>query len=229
MKLSAYVRDFVALLYPEVCEACSNPLHHGEEVVCTFCHYKLPYARFHHEPGNPIEQIFWGRIPIESATSLFYFSKGNKVRNLLHNLKYRKHQYIGPFLGQILAKKIQHIPRFQGFDYITPVPLHPKRLRLRGFNQSMAFADGIAENLNSKSEELLFRTVDSSSQTKKNRFDRFKNMDGIFKVIDPSKVEGKKVLLVDDILTTGSTLEGSATPLIESGARVSIATMAMVQ
>ena len=229
MKLSAYLRDFTALLFPELCQSCNDLLQHGEEVICSSCRYKLPYARFHHEPGNPIEQVFWGRVPIESATSLFYFSKGSKVQNLIHNLKYRKHHYIGPFLGEMLAHKIKNIPRFQEYDFLCPVPLHPKKQRLRGFNQAMAFAEGLSSVLHVPAKELLLRKQYSSTQTKKGRYDRFKNMSGIFQVKKGLDIKDKKVLLTDDILTTGSTLEACATPLVDAGARVSLLTMAMVQ
>ncbi|MBE7177092.1 MAG: ComF family protein [Mucilaginibacter polytrichastri] len=176
--------------------------------MCTKCLYDLPYSGFEHDPENPVARQFWGRVPIKHAISVFVFSKGGSVQKLLHALKYDHAQAAGVFLGRIAGKKIRDSGWFSTPDFIIPVPLHPKRLRQRGYNQSLLIAQGISEVLNVPVlENVLVRQSNTATQTKRSRFERFINMQDSFKVLSTAEISGKHLLLVDDILTTGATLE----------------------
>ena len=177
---------------------------------------------------NPVIKLFWGRTNIHSASSLYLFNKGSKVQHLIHQLKYKGKMEIGVSLGKYYGKELKAAPLFSTANIVIPVPLHKKKLKKRGYNQSETFAQGLAEAMNAEtSGEILIRTHASTTQTKKSRFERWKNVEEIFKVTSPEKIEGKHVLLVDDVVTTGSTLEACANKILEvPGTKVSVATIA---
>ncbi len=222
-----YFKDFISLIYPRVCMACNNTLVGNEDVLCTTCRFSLPETEFHLSPGNPIEQIFWGRIPVVHATSLLFFDKGSKYRHLLHQLKYKGAIEIGIFLGQLLGARLAD-SRFNDIDIIVPVPLHFKKLKSRGYNQSDKIALGVAKKMNKPVDNnSLIRTLHKSSQTYKGRYERWENSEGIFKLVSPENLNNKHVLLIDDIITTGATLEAAGSEILNfSSARLSIATIA---
>lgn len=203
----------------------------NEKVICTDCHYNLPQTNFHLHHDNVVARQFWGKINLEGAYSLYYFTKGGKVQNLMHRFKYKGMQQIGNTLGNIAGSQLATNSRFSTVDYIIPVPLHKSRLKERGYNQSACFARGLAEKLSGTVEENnLVRTRATQTQTHRSRFERFENMQEVFAVKDPQKLKGKHVLLVDDIVTTGSTLEACALPLLEiEGLKLSIATIAYAE
>jgi ComF family protein len=207
--------------------ACGISLLGNEDILCTTCRLSLPETGFHRSPGNPVEQIFWGRIPIENATSLLFFDKGSKYRHLLHQLKYNGKKEIGTFLGRLLGKCLSET-NFNHIDLIVPIPLHPVKLRRRGFNQSEEIALGIANIMNKPLvRNSLKRLEHSSSQTYKGRYERWENAKGIFTVVKPELFKNKHILLVDDVVTTGATLEAAGTAILNiEGARLSIATLA---
>ncbi|GAA4098069.1 ComF family protein [Mucilaginibacter panaciglaebae] len=232
MKLkSSYLANFLSLLFPQLCPACGNELVTHEKVICTDCHYNLPLTNFHLQADNIVARQFWGKINLEGAYALYYFSKGGKVQNLMHHFKYKGMQQIGNVLGNIAGLQLATNPRFASIDYIIPVPLHKSRLKERGYNQSACFAYGLAEKLNSTVEENnLIRTRATETQTHRSRFERFENMQEVFAVKNLEKLKGKHVLLVDDIVTTGSTLEACAIPLLQiEGLKLSIATIAYAE
>lgn len=205
------VRELLAVIFPNNCAACERPMAYGESVICTQCLNSLPYTDYHLYPENPVEKLFWGKTPLRAATSLFYFNKGNHVQRLMHELKYRKDEEVGLVMGRMLGVVLQNNQRFGSIDRVVPVPLHPKKLRLRGYNQSELIARGIAEEIGAILDSTtLVRTVNTTTQTRKSRFDRYKNVQQVFGLKDyrPSKPE--HILLVDDVVTTGATLSSCA-------------------
>jgi ComF family protein len=232
MKLqNSYLADFIALIFPRLCAACNNSLIAREHVLCTNCLYNLPYTNFHLLADNIVARQFWGKLPIEAAYALFYFTKGGNVQNMVHRFKYDGMQQIGVLLGEIAGSQLQQNPTFSGVDHIIPVPLHSSKLRKRGFNQSACFANGLASKLNALVEEHnLVRIIATETQTRKKRFARFENMQEVFSIADPEKLVNKHVLLVDDIVTTGSTLEACGAELLKiPGLKLSIATIAYAE
>lgn len=218
--------DFLSLIFPKVCYACGKSLFKKEECVCTYCHYHLPRTNFHMDPANPVLKLFWGRVDIRAASSMYLFNKGGKVQKLIHQLKYRGKKEIGVSLGKYYGKDLRKSDAFAKVEVVMPVPLHLQKLKKRGYNQSEMFAQGLAESLEVKHDtSTLVRTKVSQTQTKKSRFDRWKNVEEIFHITDPEKIRGKHILLVDDVVTTGSTLEACAAKILEvSGTTVSVAT-----
>ncbi len=200
--------DFIDLLYPRVCMACGNSLFSKEKLICTSCIYKLPKTNFHKEKENPLSKIFWGRINIESVSAYYLFKKGSKVQHLLHQFKYKGNKEIGTFIGELYGRELLQSEYFNTVEVIIPVPLHKKKERKRGFNQSEYFAKGLSLGMkNEINTKTLLREKMSETQTKKTRFKRWENVSNIFLLKNPENLEGKHILLVDDVITTGSTIE----------------------
>jgi ComF family protein len=232
MKLqNSYLADFIALLFPELCQACSANLVAGEKLVCTDCRYNLPFTNFHFKPDNMVAQQFWGKINIEAAYALCYFTKGGKMQHLMHQFKYKRVKDIGNLLGNIAGAQLAESPSFKNIDVIIPVPLHKKRLKERGYNQSTCFAEGISEKLHiSVMEHNLVRERATETQTHRSRFSRFENMQEVFTIKNPGALKNQHVLLVDDVVTTGSTLEACGAELLKiEGLKLSIATIACAE
>jgi ComF family protein len=223
------LNDLLNLLFPITCAACGNVLMKNERVICLTCNYYLPRTNFHLEPDNPVAVIFWGRVRIENATAFYYFNKASRYRHLIHELKYRGRKDIGLELGRIFGYEMMVSPGFRLIDLVLPVPLHKKKLIKRGFNQSECIARGISEAMNKPLDTLsVIRTVYSDTQTRKTRYDRWLNVEGIFKVTDRSSLFGKHILLVDDVVTTGATIEACASEILKvEGTKVSVAVLAM--
>jgi len=229
--LRGYLADFISLLFPELCPACQASLVANERIICSDCSYNLPYTNFHLQADNTVARQFYGKINVEAAYALYYFTKGGKVQNLMHHFKYMGMQQIGNLLGNMAGAQLTENPVFNTVDLIIPVPLHKSRLKERGYNQSTCFAKGLAQKLNAIVEDNnLQRVVATATQTHKSRFARFENMQEVFVVKQPEKLINKHVLLVDDIVTTGSTLEACGIELLKiPGLKLSIATIAYAQ
>lgn len=224
-----YLKNFIDLFFPNLCVACNNHLMNQEMLVCTKCLYNLPKTKFHLVDENPVAKLFWGRAKIENATSYFYFAKGSKYQDMMHKFKYHNAKEIGYVLGKSFGTSIKK-SKFSEVDIIIPVPLHKSKLRKRGYNQSEWIGKGLAETLDKElSTNNLIRVVQTETQTNKSRFERWKNVDNIFKVIDTESLKDKHILLVDDVVTTGSTLEACANVLLKEvpSVKVSIATIAV--
>ena len=228
MTFRDWLYSILNLFYPRVCAACGEPLLKDEDTVCLKCRYTLPRTGYEHHPDNPVAQSFYGRVRLHAATSCFFFAKSGKVQHLIHQLKYKGNKYAGMFLGEQIGESIKDEPLFQGIDYIIPVPLHPKRERQRGYNQSLVIAFGIHEATGIPiGDKYLVRGVYTETQTHKSAEERFKNVKDIFKVRFADELKGKHVLLVDDVLTTGATLESCAHQLENiPGIKISVATAA---
>ena len=206
-----WLDSIIGLFYPRVCAACGGVLMKNEETVCLKCRFLLPKTGYEHHADNPLAQIFYGHVRFHAMMACFFFSKQGKVQHLLHELKYKGNKEAGVFLGRQLGTCIKEAPLYQGIDYIIPVPLHPKRQRKRGYNQSEMIAHGIAEitGIPVKTQYLI-RMVNTATQTKKSKEERYENVKDIFVLQHAEELEGKYVLLVDDVLTTGATLESCA-------------------
>ena len=227
-KFFEYLSDFWFLLFPKNCEACGRALSRGEDVLCFDCLYELPRTNFCKELDNPVRQLFEGRIKLERATALFSFQKGSRFRKLLHSLKYHHKPEIGMLLGKELGAEMLSSGNFSDIDYIIPVPLHPNREKKRGYNQSERIASGIsAVTKIPVLTGVLVRNIDTKTQTKMNKDERWQNVSGKFVLTDSEILKGKHVLLVDDVVTTGATTESCGTVLLSvEGLRLSIAVLA---
>jgi ComF family protein len=218
----------VHLIFPRLCAACNENLLDHEEHICTHCLCDLPKTDYHQTDTNPVAKLFWGRVPIFKACSFFFFNKGSKFQALIHQLKYNNRKEIGFELGKHFGFDLSSSEDFKSVDLIMPVPLHPTKEKLRGYNQSNWIAKGISASLNSPVvKDNLVRLEASATQTKKSKFERWENVQSIFQVKNPEAIENMHILLVDDVVTTGSTLEACAQELLKiSGVKVSIATLA---
>ena len=218
----------IGLLYPSICAACGTSLFKWEKLVCTRCRNLLPKTGYELDEDNPLARMFYGKVRLQAVTACFFFSKEGKVQHLIHELKYRGNSDAGMFLGQELGKSIQEAPLFQGLDYLIPVPLHPKREKQRGYNQSMMIAQGVSEVTGIPvGAKFLTRIVNTSTQTHKTKEERWENVKDIFELRHTEHLEGKYVLLIDDVLTTGATLEACALKLATvPGITISCATAA---
>ncbi len=205
-KLFRFADDLLWMMYPSLCAACGRPLFTGEECICTPCRFHLPRTGFHLHSDNPVMQHFWGKVPVINATAYYYFNKGERVQRLIHQLKYKGRKDVGEFIGRIMGAELLK-SNFNKIELVVPVPLHISRMRERGYNQSDYFARGLAKGLKKDySLNALVRTQATSTQTRKLRFERYQNVDNIFHVADENAVKNKCILLIDDVITTGSTL-----------------------
>lgn len=223
--------DLLSLLFPVLCNGCGLTLYRGEKTICAHCLADLPYTDFHLYPDNLVAKQFWGRLPCNDAMALLYFKKGSKTQNLIHHLKYKGRSEVGYTLGNLLGEKLRISQQYKAIDYIVPVPLHLKKERIRGYNQSKYIADGIANQIASPvNDHCLLRKKVTKSQTKKSRYTRYENMQTVFQVDDPETLINKHILLVDDVITTGATLEACGRSLLNSGIKkLSIATLAFTK
>ncbi len=214
--IADYLKDFTALFYPEICNACGTVLYKNEQLICTGCLFKLPKTDYHLNAENRLVMQFWGRFKFETAAAFLYFRKGGSVQNMMHQLKYNNTPELAHKLGALYGNQLVKQPDYALCDVIIPVPLHTSRLKKRGYNQSEKFADGLAEKLNIPVlNNVLIKKRASESQTTKSRFSRFENLKETFILTTQEEIVGKRILLVDDTITTGATLEACANVLNE--------------
>lgn len=223
-----YAGDFFSLFFPELCPACGRSLVKNESVVCTECRFHLPYTNFHLQTDNPVARQFWGRFPFSYAMACLYFYQHSKVQRLIHQLKYNHKPEVGFWLGQTFGHQIRDFVSLDPPDVIIPVPLHKSRERKRGYNQSECIANGLSSALGIPVDSMsLLRNFATATQTKKSRFFRSENMASAFTVAKPESLKGKHLLVVDDVITTGATVEACALALLAvPGVRISIAAIA---
>ena len=229
MKIQTLFANFVSLLYPELCVICREPLIDGEKFFCFSCFLKLPRTYYHLIPENQAIERLAGKISLEKASSYFYYSKGGIAQQLIAEIKYKGNRNLGEWIGAYLANDMISSGFFQGIDYLVPVPLHHSKEKKRGFNQAERIAEGIARITKIPLEaDNVFRMKANTSQTKKGVFDRWMNTQNLFHLKNPELFNEKHILLIDDVLTTGSTLESLAQSILKSeGVKISILTLAI--
>lgn len=229
MGIAAQVKYVAAasldVVYPNYCVVCDRDLVQNEYHICLSCLYDLPYISSDKQNAEKLNKLFWGRVDVQNTFALFNYQKGNQVQDILHHIKYKNKTKLAEYLGCKLAVCVNNTTPI---DYVLPVPLHPKKKRIRGFNQSTIIAKGITKILDIPlNEKLLERVHHNPSQTEFSKYDRWENVRSIFAVVNPNKLIGKHVLLVDDVLTTGATIEACAKQLLMvQDCKVSIATLA---
>lgn len=215
------------LFYPHICTGCGSDILPKENLLCARCLGNLPVTGFAVHPNNPVEEIFWGRIRLKAAHSEFYFDKDALVQHLVHQLKYKSNQPIGLYLGEMMGKTLLASKRFEKVDALIPLPLYPEKERKRGYNQAAIICNGISEVMHVPViTNKLIRQRYTETQTKKHRTERWENVEGSFIVKDADELKGKHLLLVDDVVTTGATLEAAGMVLLKlPGVSLSIATL----
>lgn len=227
MNLPAIARAFWHLFFPHTCAGCGNDAIDHRQLLCLPCLTELPVTNFHLYAENPVQHIFRGRLPVVHATSYAYFTKGSTMQHLLHAFKYNNRKDIGTWLGHRLGEALTTSPHYIPPDALVPVPLFRSRQRKRGYNQAQILCDALATVLGTPVwDNIVIRKSPTSSQTRKNRIERWQNMEGRFEVRKGIRLEGKHLLLVDDIVTTGATLESCGRALLQAGpVTLSIATI----
>lgn len=219
--------DLKHLFYPHICNGCGSDIIPEQNLLCARCMLQLPATFFANHPNNPIEKIFTGRLPVAAAHAEFYFSKASLVQHLIHQLKYKSNKAIGIYLGEMMGKTIRQSGRFSHVDALIPLPLFPGKEKKRGYNQAAVICEGMSASMQLPvMENVLVRRHFTDTQTKKHRTERWQNVAESFTVQQPEKIKGKHLLLVDDVITTGATLEASGRHLLTAnGVTLSIATI----
>ena len=226
--LKTYSYNLIQLFYPKICAACASTLNSQEDTICIVCEQRLPFTNFHLHDSNPLSKKFWGRVEIHSIDSLLYFEKGSKTQELLHQLKYNNRQEIGTKLAEILIKKYDNTALTQKYDAIISIPLHYKKLKRRGYNQCDTFAQKLSAAWQIPYyKDAVIRNHDNITQTGKNRIDRWENVANIFSLKNNNQFKNMHILLVDDVLTTGATIEACAQNFTKiENTKLSVITMA---
>lgn len=224
-------KDFIGLFFPTYCFGCNRSLVKGEDTLCTICLIDLPKTNYHLLVDNPIKNRLAGRLSVEHALAYLKFRKSGVVQHLLHQLKYNNHPEIGVKLGSTYGNELVQAGFQKEFDIIIPIPLHPTRLRKRGYNQSAKFAEGLSHSLRIPwAESISIRKITTSTQTKKSKQERWENVEEAFGVQSTEKIVDQRILLVDDVVTTGATLEACGQHLIKNQCRsLSVACIAEAQ
>jgi ComF family protein len=220
--------DFISLFYPRYCLACHQSLVKGEDMLCSHCLSMLPKTNYHLLDDNPVKNRLAGRLSLEFGFAFLKFRKGGIVQNILHQLKYHHQPDLGIRIGRMYGLELQQAGFEKYFDLIVPVPLHESRLRKRGYNQSSKFAEGLAQSLAVPwRESISLRKQSTLTQTRKTRVERWHNVKDAFSISQVDQIQGKRILLVDDVITTGATLEACGQHLLDHHCRsLSIACIA---
>jgi ComF family protein len=223
-----WVNGLMQLFFPHTCAACGSDVLNEETALCMQCLHQLPVTNFNQHANNPVEKIFWGKLSITAATSYCHFTKQSLIQNILHQAKYKNNQQAAIFMGNLLGTSLIQSNRFNTIDAIVPLPLFAARLKKRGYNQATLISKGIAEQTGKPIiETAVTRLSATETQTHKNRVERWQNMQGRFMVTNAAVLENKHILLVDDVVTTGATLEACGQELLTiKGTQLSIATIA---
>lgn len=230
-KIIEITQDLIHILYPHVCTGCGSDLISEKQQLCLSCLEKLPHTHFAKHPNNPIEKVFTGRIPVSAAHCEFYFAKDSLIQHLVHQLKYNGNRSIGEYLGRLLGESLLSSGRFTGIDALVPLPMFPDKERKRGYNQATVICQGISIEMNIPlMTGNVVRSLYTETQTQKNRTERWDNVRESFSILDAGSLFGKKIMLVDDVITTGATLEACGHQIIhKSRSELFIASLAMAE
>ena len=223
------VSAIINLFFPKTCHACETILTDNEIDICVGCRHEFPLTKYHFERPETVKKIFYGRVELEAATALFYFHKSGRVQQLLHQLKYKGREQIGRILGDWLGVELLESPYFDSIDVVIPVPIHSKKLEQRGYNQVALFAQQLAKALGaSYVDDVLLKSINTKTQVFQSREARFKSVVDSFYTKNLEKIDTKHILLVDDVITTGATIEACALVLNpKKNSRLSVATIAI--
>jgi ComF family protein len=223
------LKSIINLFFPKVCYACHNLLNDNEDTICMDCRHDLPITNFHFDNNDSVAKVLYGRAKIENGTALFRFEKKGNVQRLIHNLKYKDHEHIGFVLGNWLGGELKTLESYKNIDVVIPVPLHKNKLKKRGYNQVALFGQQVAEALNADYlDDVLVKVTNTKSQVNKKRLARWTNSDELFTLKNIEAIDNKHILVVDDIITTGATLEACISVLNQAkNIKISIATMAI--
>lgn len=220
--------DFISLIYPRTCAGCDESLLKHEQEICNFCYINLPKTNFHLQPFNPVKNIFYGRVELETASSFYLFHKKGSVQKIMHAIKYKGNQELATIIGIWYAEDLYSDPPVMQSACIIPVPLHSRKLKQRGYNQSEAFAKGLAEGLKIPLNTSILRRMEhTASQTRKSRFERWENVEDMFEVTEDPSLKHQHIILVDDVITTGATIEACCHALQKiEGVKISVLSIA---
>lgn len=226
--LQSYFSDFAYLFFPHNCVGCGSDVVEQDQMLCGTCFFQLPETNFFNYPNNSVEKVFAGRIKLEAAGSAYYFTKHSILQNLVFELKYRGNKEVGLLLGELTARQMSDSKRFEEIDIIIPLPLNKQKEKKRGYNQAAMIAEGMTKILHKPVMiDAVARNVFTETQTHKDRVSRWKTMQDVFEVSKPEVLKGKHVLLTDDVVTTGATLEACGQAILNTPeTRLSIATVA---
>ena len=227
-KLASWIEPVFWLYFPKNCPACGRPLRLFGANICSRCSQNLPETHFFEAPGNPIEKLFYGRLTIGAGAAAWYFHKNSALQALLFQLKYKSNKEVGLFIGKQMGSLLAASERFASIDGLVPVPLHAQALSKRGFNQAALICEGISQVWHKPVYTgAIVRNKRTNTQTKQSRAERWDNMENAFTINDPASITGKHVLLIDDVITTGATVEACGKTLLTiKGVKVSIAAAA---
>lgn len=221
--MKTILSDLVNLFFPRLCVHCSKRLVNSEQHICLDCLDNLPRTGYYKEQDNKLEEFFAGRFPFERIASFGFYHKEGILQSAIHSLKYQNNPDIGVFLGSLCGQDMLHSDFLKDINYIIPIPLHPTREKKRGYNQSLKIAEGIASQTNIPvNNSALMRIVNNASQTQQSKFERWSNTKDIFFLKEPQELENKHILLLDDVITTGSTIEACAKTILNSCENVKI-------
>ena len=208
------------LFYPSLCYGCCNEEVGIDEMLCLTCFQELPFTGFEKIQGNPTEKLFWGRLNLKFGLSIFYFNPGSSIQKIIHQIKYKGEEELGIFMGKIAGDKLKPVINENEIDYCIPMPLHPKKEYKRGYNQASLLCQGIKEVCKiDYFDKIVIREENTSSQTKKTRIERWRNVETIFSIHDKERIIGKNILIVDDVITTGASTESCGQLLLANGAK----------
>lgn len=218
--------SFLHLIFPHVCNGCGSDILHKESMLCLRCIDAMPETNFELHANNPVEKKFWGRLPLQQAAAQYYYTRESLMQRLMHQFKYKGNRELGTQLGKIMGESIKNSGRF-AIEALVPLPLFAAKEKRRGYNQATVLCEGIAESLGAPIlKDVIIRSQHTDTQTKKGRIERWKNMEGKFVLANSEAISNKNVLLIDDVVTTGATLEACGAELLKGeNTRLSIATL----
>lgn len=207
--------SFLHLLFPHMCSGCGNDIINKESVLCMRCIEAMPETNFEIHTNNPVEKKFWGRLTFTQATAQYYFTRESMMQKLMHQFKYKGNRELGTQLGKMMGERLINSKRFN-IDALIPLPLFPAKEKKRGYNQATVLCEGMAESLQVPVlKDVIIRSQHTDTQTQKGRIERWKNMEGKFELVKSDIINNKHIMLVDDVITTGATLEACGTELLK--------------